>query len=272
MFRKIFFICICGSLCFFVLHTQGYASFRFVEKAKAQNTHKRSYKNISSGSYRIMQIGSGNAEIVSNFGTDLSLRLALSMVVPQSWHVEYSDKIKDKGQNVSWRIEDEPWINALREMKGYKFIVDWDNKNLYVGKSDEDNLRKKAMSLHKNTDTTQKQKKHVSSPESDKRTAENSTSVQVFKKEKEKPEAGVVKKGNLEQSIKKYFSKYGYKLIVRKDFSEELWLSSPIHMPGTGLLDDLNSLNKSLQTIKDYDFKFSQYKKNKYIVLDVKGI
>lgn len=268
------------------------------EKQKAKKREARIYAAGASIS-ALTQIGSGVAEKKSSRGHNVRLPLAIELISPDGWDVNVSEEIRE--EKISWQnTADESWVRTLEEAgrrEGLHFVVNWRDKEITSARGEIKIPEKKAepaqeppqesasKTAKKPRDSGKKspqepgeniltRKAAGKKPQPGKKGASEEDEKPVIRKlnKEYRPERGVIKKGNLEKSIKSYFGKYDYKVVVRTDFEDELWLSSPVYVPGSGLLEDVESLSESLRGIQGYVFKFSQYKKNKYLVLDVKEI
>ncbi|MFW6311306.1 MAG: hypothetical protein ACOC1K_03630 [Nanoarchaeota archaeon] len=76
--------------------------------------------------------------------------------------------------------------------------------------------------------------------------------------------------GNLDSVFKDFFQdKYGYSLVVKKNFKGSVHINKPIYLDGVEIEEDIQKLINSLNLIDGFKFKFKQFKANKHIVLYV---
>ena len=98
------------------------------------------YRILSDKTYGIVhQVGKGDVGKTSSFGTDMPLKDAISILMPEKW-IAYIDENVDIPRKVDWQAEETPWVNVLGRMGanyGYRFVVDWDQKLLQISPDEE---------------------------------------------------------------------------------------------------------------------------------------
>jgi len=90
----------------------------------------------------VHELGTGKAFKDNSFGTDLALKDAISMIMPNKW-IAYIDESIKQPDKVSWSAKRQTWTNTLIDLginHGYRFIVDWDQKLLQIEK-DKDYIK-----------------------------------------------------------------------------------------------------------------------------------
>lgn len=76
--------------------------------------------------------------------------------------------------------------------------------------------------------------------------------------------------GPLNQVFKTFLNdKYGYSLVVNKNFNGSIHINEPIYLDSLNIKDDIENLSKSLQLIEGFKFKFKQFIGNNRIVLNI---
>lgn len=104
------------------------------EKNSPRGSHTTKDVNIKSSG--VVQVGWGNPDNITAFGSDMPLPFALEMVKPTGWSIRYNKDIESLKNDilVNLNVEDEPWINALTQMGQYDvgLAVDWVSESIFV--------------------------------------------------------------------------------------------------------------------------------------------
>jgi hypothetical protein len=100
------------------------------------------YRVLTDKTYGVVhQVGKGEVSTTSSFGADMTLKDAITMLMPAKWIAYIDENIEGPGK-VDWQASNEPWIDVLGKVGanyGYRFVVDWDQKLLQIT-TDEDYL------------------------------------------------------------------------------------------------------------------------------------
>ncbi len=124
-----------------------YVDYQGIEHKTATAEELRRLKGAPDG-YRVLadksfgivhQIGKGVASKTSSFGTDMPLKDAVTMLMPEKW-IAYIDENVENPNMVDWQAKNDLWTDVLGQMGanyGYRFVVDWDQKLLQIS-LDED--------------------------------------------------------------------------------------------------------------------------------------
>lgn len=95
------------------------------------------YRVLTDKSYGMVhQIGkpSGEYDKVNGFGTALTLKDTVSMIMPEKW-IAYVDENLTTANEIAYQAKNEGWVNVLAQIGqnyGYRFIVDWEQKLIQV--------------------------------------------------------------------------------------------------------------------------------------------
>tara|TARA_R110002072_G_scaffold303138_2_gene495472 strand:+ start:9989 stop:10594 length:606 start_codon:yes stop_codon:yes gene_type:complete len=105
------------------------------EELRRLNGAPDGYRILTDKTYGLVhQIGKGTAFTSNSFGTDMTIKDAVSMIMPEKW-IAYIDENVEKPSLVDWQANNNDWTDVLGKIGanyGYRFVVDWDQKLLQV--------------------------------------------------------------------------------------------------------------------------------------------
>ena len=85
---------------------------------------------------QVTQIGSGRPVAVSGRATGLPLNIAIPMLLPKGWKVDFNPEARDR--RVTFNFNKRPWVQALEDMSrstGTPIVVNWRQGTVLVGKT-----------------------------------------------------------------------------------------------------------------------------------------
>ncbi|MFA0809389.1 hypothetical protein [Microbulbifer epialgicus] len=127
---------------FFIDHQGTEETQRSPEELRRLKGAPDGYRLLEDKTYGVIhQIGEGEVVKTKSFGTDKSLKDAISLLMPSKW-IAYIEENIDDPRKVDWQAgaNGEPWLDVLDRVGknyGYRFVVDWDQELLQIS-SDED--------------------------------------------------------------------------------------------------------------------------------------
>jgi hypothetical protein len=112
-----------------------------VDEARKQQGSLDGYRLFSDKTYGVVHhVGKQKKQTrVKAFGSDMALRDALTMIMPDRWIAYIDEQLVDPG-NIDWQSDKMPWVQVLARIGinyGYRFVIDWDQQLIQIG-SDKD--------------------------------------------------------------------------------------------------------------------------------------
>jgi len=245
----------------FVMPQNSDAAFKYIAKSDVQDTEFLPLKNVS-----VAQIGSGEAQKITNFGTKIDLEIALQMISPKNWDYHFfQDDLRTK--KVSWRVNDRPWTDALQLISIDKtnFVVNWPQKKIFIGNNlkekieNDKRVEKKVVqkpAVPTDIKTNQKMKpvsqKQIKEDYTKESYAKNKKTLESTKKKKlsesknvkvsdskftstsdvikaKKTKVWEIKPGRLKPQFTKWAEKAGYQLVWRSQYDYEIPVKADFH-------------------------------------------
>lgn len=234
------------------------------EKIESGEKHAPSYKSkinkAGLDSMGVVQIGKGDFKATTSFGENVPLSIAMGMIKPKEWSVDYDESIKPVKDLIliSWDIKDQPWVDALDSVsvKNVNFVVSWPYKTIFIGKGVEENIETVRVLKDKEYDLSKEEESFV-----------QSENILVLEEE-----LGplTLDAGKVSDSLVSWCDEWGYSAIFRGSKEvDRLSLTHPMNLSGKSFQKDLAIISRDLNNAQGFVFRFSVYEKNNVLEIEV---